>query len=363
MNERKKYIIGAIVCALAVFALCICIFVPEKPKVSLDKWNKDGVITKVTEYVSDVTNENSANFIPVSDRIAVFDLDGTLLGEHAPIYVEWVMYCCRVLDDPSFEATDEMKQLAAEILTAAEEGGSLEEIEKKESVLFGQAFDGMTIEEYREYVRQFLTTPADGFDNLTFADAYFRPMQQVVEYLEANDFTIYICSGTDREFDRVMASEFLDIPMYHIIGTDYYSEGANHDDVFFMDYNFDPDEEVVRDDTNIIKNVKSSKIVQLSQELGQKPVLAFGNSTGDMSMFEYTTFNNPYRSAAFCLIPDDDDRDYEFPQKIENLTNMCNEHGWNVVSMKNDFLVMYGEGVTKNAGRTPLLDKLKGLCE
>ena len=325
-------------------------------------WNSQGTIQHLIDYVEAVTDEQSDDFIPVADRIAVFDLDGTLVGEQFPIYFEWLMFAQRVLDDPDFQADDEMKEVAREILTAGQNRSIPEDIEEKESQLFGKAFDGMTTEEYRNYVRDFLSQEADGFDGLTFGGAYYRPMTEVISYLEEHDFKVYICSGTDRDADRVMVSGFSDIPMYQVIGSDCYSEGSRHDEVYYLDYQFDPDEEVMRDDTRIIKNVKSSKVVQMAQELGQKPVLAFGNSSGDTSMFIYTTYNNPYKSAAFCLVPDDDEREYAYPEKVEKLKKSCEENGWYPVSMKDDFLTIYGDDVVKNAENLSFTEHLLETC-
>ena len=101
-----------------------------------------------------------------------------------------------------------------------------------------------------------------------------------------------------------------------------------------------------------------SKPAQMQQEIGQKPVLAFENSTGDTSMFMYTTDQNPYRSAAFCLLPDDDDREIAYPEKVENLTAFCEENGWYTVSMKDDFKTIYKEGVKKNLDNHTWLDHM-----
>ncbi|MGM9550152.1 MAG: HAD family hydrolase [Faecousia sp.] len=101
-------------------------------------------------------------------------------------------------------------------------------------------------------------------------------MAELVTYLEDKGFKVYICSGTDRNADRVILSCFTDVPNYQVIGSDYYTEGTKYDEEYYLDYLFDPGEAVMRDDTQIIKNVKSSKIVQMAQEIGQKPVLAFG---------------------------------------------------------------------------------------
>lgn len=359
----KKMISMILATAMALSLTACAGNTASKDKTTLSQWKSDGVVTKITEYVETVTDEKSSDFIPVKDRIAVFDLDGTLIGEQDPIYFEWLMFAQRVLDDPDFTPTDEMIEVAGEILYAGREKSIPEDIEEKESQLFGKAFDGMTTEEFDEYVKKFLEQDADGFENLKYGEAYFRPMAELITYLEENDFKVYICSGTDRNADRMMLSYFTDVPNYQVIGSDYYTEGSKHDDVYYLDYQFDADEKIIRDDVRIIKNVKSSKVVQMSQEIGQKPVLTFGNSSGDISMFQYVTSENPYRSAAFCLVPDDDEREYAYPGKVESLTNKCSENGWNTISMKNDFLTMYGDGVVKNADNTPMIDRLITIYE
>lgn len=357
-----KRILTFVLCIIVCFSLCACGGAQntkdDNMNDSFSLWNSEGTINQLTAYMSDITDESSDNFIPTQDRIAVFDLDGTLVGEQFPIYFEWLLFAQRVLEDDTFVADDEMKSVAEQILLAGKSRDIPEDVEEKESRLFGKAFDGMSVDDYRDYVKNFLAQKADGFDNLTFGEAYFKPMTEVIEYLEENDFKVYVCSGTDRDADRVMLSEFCDIPMYQVIGSDYYSEGEKHDEEYYLDYQFESDEQVVRDDERIIKNVKSSKIVQLSQELGQKPVLAFGNSSGDTSMFVYTTYGNKYKSAAFCIVPDDNDREYAYDSKVEKLTQLCEENGWFTISMKHDFLTIYGDDVTKNEGNTAFVDHL-----
>ncbi len=340
---------------IVMISFCGC----GKNKNEFTMWQSNGVIEEITAYVDDVTNEKSSNYIPVSDRIAVFDLDGTLVGEQFPIYFEWLMFTQRVLSTPSLCEDNEIRTVAEDIVKAAEQRSIAEDIEERESLMFGKAFDKMTTDEYRAYVKEFLSQPADGFDNLTFGNAYFKPMTEIITYLQKKEFKIYICSGSDRDADRVMVQGFSDIPNYQVIGSDCYSEGTNHDEVYYLDYQFSPDEELMRDDKRIIKNVKASKVVQMAQEIGQKPVLAFGNSTGDTSMFMYTTYGNPYKSAAFCIVPDDNDREYANMEKVEKLEKLCEENGWHTISMKNDFLTIYGADVTKNEQNTTFVDSLR----
>ncbi|MBR5428262.1 MAG: hypothetical protein IK118_07930, partial [Clostridia bacterium] len=97
----------------------------------------------------------------------------------------------------------------------------------------------------------------------------------------------------------------------------------------------------------LIKNLKMNKVKQIVQEIGRKPVLSFGNSSGDVSMHMYTISDNPYRSAAFMLIADDDVRDYGHPEKGDELRAKWEALGFHVISMRDDFKTIYGENVKK----------------
>jgi len=271
------------------------------------------------------------------------------------------MYSYRVLEDPTYDAPQELKDLAAQILNAGIDKKIPENIEEDESLALGVAFDGMLTDDYKEYCKTFMEHEVDGFDNLTYKESYFRPMVQVLKYLDDNDFIIYVVSGTDRDLDRITMDYIYHIPYYQVIGTDCYNEGSHHDDVNYLEYQYDQDEEVMRDSTRIIKNVKSSKITQMYQEIGQQPVMAFGNSSGDQSMFTFTATNPNYKTAVFCVVPDDDERDYASESKVTKLTKLCEENGYNVISMKNDFLTLYGEGVTKNPSNMKFTNHLLDL--
>jgi len=216
----------------------------------------------------------------------------------------------------------------------------------------------MLTDDYKEYTKSFLKQNVDGFVNMTYEESYYRPMVEVLKYLDDNDFVIYVVSGTDRDFDRMIMDCFYHIPYYQIIGSDCYNEGNYHDDVYYLEYQYEEDEEVMRDSTRIIKNVKSSKIMQMYQEIGQKPVLAFGNSSGDQSMFTFTSSNDKYKTAVFCVVPDDDEREYANQSKVDKLTKMCEENDYHIISMKNDFLTIYGDNVKKNSNNMSFTERL-----
>lgn len=364
-KNTKSKMLQATIIAGVVLALALLIYkiVPQRQSQvqttnSFTQWNDCESLTALQSYVDVVTDPDESDYIPIVDRVAVFDLDGTLVGEQFPIYFEWMMYCQRVLSDDTYIPTEEQLELAEEILEAARARSIPEGIEKREHIAFGEVFAGMSNADFRHYVQEFLQTDADGFEGLKLADAYFRPMVEVVEFLKANDFTVYVVSGTDRDCDRVMITDVLDLPKRQIIGSDYYSKASGQDDKAYLDYQFTAEDTVIRGGQSIIKNVKMSKVMQMEQELGQQPVLAFGNSSGDKSMLIYTTSNNTYRAAAFCLVPDDNEREYAYPEKVESLKEMCAENGWYLVSMKDDFKTIYGDGVQKQENNFAWTDKM-----
>ena len=114
-----------------------------------------------------------------------------------------------------------------------------------------------------------------------------------------------------------------------------------------VDYTMSQKENIVRTDELIIKNLKTNKVLQISQEIGKKPVLSFGNSGGDAAMHNYALGNKRYKTAAFMLIADDDQRDHANREKALALGEQWRQAGYHVISMRDDFKTIYGNGVTK----------------
>lgn len=312
------------------------------------QWNPDAAsLQALINYVETVTDETSPDYIPPEDRIATFDMDGTLYGELAPTYVEWCIYAYRVNEDSSFLADQDEKDVADQIVDVMKTGVIPENLEKDHAVQNARVFAGMTIDGYRQYVREFCKKPVVGFDGMTYKDAFYLPMKEIIEYLNANDFTVYICSGTDRFLCRELADGILPIEDNHFIGMDVMLKARGQGDTDGLDYVYTSDDEVVRTDELLIKTVKMNKVSILARELGQAPVLCFGNSSGDASMAEYTTSNNPYYSKAFMVVADDDVREYGNPEKAAEKKNDWESRGWETISMKNDWKTIYGDGVKR----------------
>ena len=183
---------------------------------------------------------------------------------------------------------------------------------------------------------------------MTRGEGFYKPMVQVVEYLQANGFTVYIVSGTDRLIVRgILDNSVLNIPNRNIIGSDEAIVSSGQGETDGLSYVFKDGEELVLGGDFLIKNLKMNKVSVIMQEIGQQPVLSFGNSTGDSSMAEYVTYNNPYKSLAFMLCCDDTLRENGSQSKANKMAALCEEFDWVPVSMKNDWTTIYGEGVTR----------------
>jgi phosphoserine phosphatase len=208
------------------------------------------------------------------------------------------------------------------------------------------AFAGMTIENYMGVVENFKKTNADGFNGMTRGEAFYLPMLEVVEYLLNNEFIVYICSGTNRFTVRALIDGVIDIPARQVIGTDFTIVASGQGEEMDMHYNYVEEDELLMGDTVITKNVKMSKVAQLEQELGQKPVLVFGNSTGDVPMAVYAEKDNPYLTKVFFLLCDDTQREHGNESKAQKIADICAEKDWVTISMANDWSTIYGENVT-----------------
>lgn len=173
-----------------------------------------------------------------------------------------------------------------------------------------------------------------------------------MEYLQRNDFIVYIVSGTDRFIVRgIVKGSPLDIPPRQIIGSDETVVTPDQGDEDGLSYVYDDDDELILGGDFVVKNLKMNKVAVIAQEIGQQPVLSFGNSTGDSSMAAYVTSGNPYPSLAFMLCCDDTERENGSAEKAGKMFDLCGTYGWIPISMKNDWTTIYGDGVTYLGGQ------------
>ena len=323
-------------------------------------WNPDAPALKaLIEYVETVTDESSPDYIPPVDRIATFDMDGTLCAELNPTYLEYYLLAWRILKDPSYEPDAEMLEFGRMLRDHALDKSFPDHMDMLHAVHAAKAYAGMTLTQFQDFVTNCLVRDADGFEGMTYANTFYTPMIEVVEYLQENGFKVYVCSGSDRFICRTYIEGVLDIPYEQIIGMDVAVEATNQDGTDGLEYVYTSEDTIVRTDTLLIKNLKMNKVAQIVKEIGRQPVLSFGNSGGDVSMHNYTIFNNRYKSAAFMLIADNEEQDYGNAEKVQPLKEKWEASGYHVISMRDDFRTIYGDEVKK----TGTFHWLEGLAE
>ena len=264
------------------------------------------------------------------------------------------MYVYRVLEDPAYKdkATQAQIEVANKILQVNETGIVPQGLDVEHQIAYMEVFAGMTISEYTDYVHKFFQQPAPGYNGMKRGEAFYKPMLEVIKYLQANQFTVYIVSGTDRLQVRAGIAGFIDIPERQVIGSDgtIVAKGQDKTDNLNADnlnYLYKTDDVLIRGGGFIVKNLKMNKVAVIAQEIGKQPVLSFGNSTGDSSMAQYVISNNPYPSKAFMLLADDLVRENGNQAKADKMSKLCQENGWIPISMKNDWTTIYGDGVTR----------------
>ena len=328
---------------LAAVLLTGCTHQIKKDYLSL--WNDTAPAKEaLVNYVQTVTDKKSPDFIPAENRVAVFDLDGTLILETDPTYFDWALFEHRVLDDPDYQPTEAQ-------LTAAKnsrEKGVFPPLDNNREQMVSQAYQGLSVRDFYAFVRAFMQEDQPGFEGMKRGDIFYKPMLEVVEYLVNNKFTVYICSGTDRLTVRPLIKANMPyIPNTQILGSDGTIVASGQGDKDGLEYIFERGDGLVLGGKNLVKNLQMNKVSLIEREIGVQPVLAFGNTFSDASMVNYTIYNNKYKALGFMLMCDDLEREYGNMQKAQKMHEGCEKYGWICVSMRDDWKTIYGDGIRR----------------
>ena len=316
----------------------------------LTLWAENAASKKaLVDYVEAVTDKNSRDCIPLADRIAVFDLDGTLFCESDPTWFDFMLFKYRIQEDPAYKdrADDYEKKVADEVQSIIDTGVVPAGFEVEMGSCIARAFAGMSVRDFTHYVRTFAERPSPGFEGMAIGEEFYQPMVQVINYLQDNGFTVYVCSGSDRLVVRGIVETGLLLAARYVIGTEELISAKNQGNTAGSEYVFSNQDELVLSGKIAAKNLKMTKVSMIAQQIGQCPVLSFGNSTGDISITNYVMSNDRYRTAAFFVCCDDEARENGSPEKAQPIYDFCAENGWIPISMKNDWLTVFGEGVIK----------------
>ena len=317
---------------------------PENKTTSFEYWTEDSPAMKsIMAYVSEVTDEKSDKFVPAEKRIAVFDSDGTLYGELFPTYVDQCLMIHRLVHDDTYKGVDEDVSYCKALEQYLLNGGEKPKAPRSSGDIIAEAFKGFTVEEYCDYIRKFMSEPVAGFENMTYADGYYKPMVSLIKYLTENGFKVYINSGAEVNMLRELSMDTLGqyIPSYQVLGTEFgITSSGRPDDVKARDYTPSADEKIIFDGTVKFKNLKLNKVVSIINDIGISPLLAFGNSSGDLAMGQYVM---QHGGKAFMLLCDDTDRDHGDTEVAASFKEDCDKMGIETVSMKNEFATIYGD--------------------
>lgn len=315
--------------------------------VSIPYWTEGSAVAdSIVAYVKSVTDETSDSYVAPADRIAIFDFDGTLYGERYPTYFDTCLFIHRALHDETFTAPDDIREYAKAMEEALYNHLPEPDSDKSTAQCAAECFKGMTTEEYREYVKTFMASPAFGFEGMTYAEGFYKPMTEVVKYLVENDFTIFISSGSERAMVRELIKGSLDewIPSDRVIGSTFSLIASGQGTKAGRKYTITADDQILMEGNLVTKNQNTNKVFSIIDEIGKCPILVFGNSSGDLAMAQYVL---QHGGKGYMLLCDDTERDYGDLAVAAKFADSCEKMGLETVSMKNDFATIYGDNAVK----------------
>lgn len=299
----------------------------------LPSWNDTGPKQAILRFVEQVTKEGSPDFVPLPERIATFDNDGTLWSEQ-PMYFQGFFALDRVKtlapQHPEWKDKEPFASVLKGDLKSALAGGEPALID-----LVMATHAGMTTEEFEQIVSDWITTAKHPKTGKLYTEMVFQPMLELLAYLRANGFKTFIVSGGGIEFMRPWAERVYGIPPEQVVGSSVTTKFELRDGkpvlVRLPELNFNDD--------------KAGKPIGIHQHIGRRPIMAFGNSDGDFEMLEWTTAGKGPR---FGLIVHhtDADREYAYDREshIGRLSRGLDEapkRGWTVVDMQRDWKTIY----------------------
>jgi len=295
----------------------------------LASWN-DGVTRQaIVDFVAEVTKSGGDGFVPPSERIAVFDNDGTLWAEY-PLYVQIYFVLSEVerlaTADPALRDKPAFKALLDHDVKA------LQQLPKRE--IFEPAFAvhaGMTIEEFRATASGWLAAAKHPKYGRLFTSCIYQPQLELMDYLRGNGFKVFIVTGGGVEFVRVVAERLYGVPPEQVIGSSTRAK-----------LELGPGSAQIRKLAELGSfDDHDEKAVNIALHIGRRPILAFGNSDGDLAMLRYT-LAGPGKRLALVLHHDDGEREAAYDRRflvspLAETLDRADEYGIKVVSMQRDW--------------------------
>ena len=318
------------VCAVFVVLSLVCAQAQTDP---LPSWNDTSTKKAIVAFVDKVTKEGSSDFVPVDQRIATFDNDGTLWVEQ-PMYTQLAFTLDRVKQlapkHPAWKTTQPFKGVLEGDMKAVEATG-----EKGLVQLMAATHTGMTTDQFQTIVTDWIATAKHPRFKRPYTHCVYQPMLELLAYLRANGFKTYIVSGGGIEFMRPWTERVYGVPPEQVVGSSIKTKFEMVDGkpvlMRLPEINFIDDND--------------GKPIGINQYIGRRPIAAFGNSDGDQQMLEWTAAGV---GARFMLLVHHTDavREYAYDRqskfgKLDTALDEANAKGWTVVDMKNDWKVIF----------------------
>ena len=302
----------------------------------LPSWNEGPAKRAILEFVRETTDRASAKFVPPQQRIAAFDQDGTLWVEH-PIYSQ-MLYCfdrvpALAAQKPALKHVEPFKT----VLSGNREAMAKLTTPDLEKIIVA-TLTGMTTDAFDAEVKAWLATAKDPRWQRPYTELTYQPMLEVMSYFRANGFKTYIVTGFGQDFVRVYSQQIYGIPPEQVVGSALAVEYA---------YAKDGTPVLIKAPKLMLYDNNAGKPEGIHLMIGRRPCAAFGNSTGDRQMLEYTGAGDGAR-LMMLVLHDDGEREYAYgpaqnlpDTKVGTFTpalyDEAKKNGWTVISMKTDW--------------------------
>ena len=299
----------------------------------LPSWHETATKKNIVEFVTQVTDPKSSDFVPPAERIASFDNDGTLWGEQ-PMYVQAFFVFDRIKalapQHPEWKEQEPYASVLKGDLKSALAGGERSLLE-----LAMATHSGMTTEEFESIVNAWITTARHPQTGKLFTEMVYQPMLELLAYLRANGFKTYIVSGGGIEFMRPWTERVYGVPPEQVIGSSIKTK--------FEMRNGTP--VIVRlPELNFIDD-KAGKPTAIQHHIGRRPIAAFGNSDGDLQMLQWTSAG-PSRKLCLLVHHTDGKREVAYDRdsavgRLDDALIEAKKSGWTVVDIQADWARLY----------------------
>ena len=301
----------------------------------LPSWNNGSAKRGIVEFVHATTDSGSPSFVPPEDRIATFDQDGTTWVEH-PLYTQLVFALDRVValapQHSDWKTTEPFKYVIARDKAAM----ARFTLKDYEAIVFA-THTGMSVETFAAMVKDWLRRAKHPRWNRPYTELVYEPMLELMQYLRSNGYKTYIVTGGGQDFVRTYSHQVYGIPPYQVIGSALGAQFLYKSGHWIL----------MRPPKLLLNNNFSGKAENIYLFLGERPYAAFGNSTGDRQMLEYTQQGGRHR-LMMLVLHDDAKREYAYgpAQGLpatqvgtfdQSLYDEARSNGWIVISMKNDW--------------------------